>query len=237
MREQILSVSLDDDSIDDILLRIEKGERILQIFINAHKINHLNADRELLKKLESCNSVFSPDGIWVQWYARIRGFKTKQRFGGVDVIEAFSESSNKMNFRLFFLGSTKEIVNSCVSQITKLFPGVQIAGYCDGFYEDEEEVLNQIASSKANVLFIALPSPRKEIFAMETHKINTNLKYVAGVGGAFTIFSGDSKRAPKWIQYFGLEWVYRILLEPRRLFRRYWDDGTVFIRLIIKDIL
>ena len=93
MRKTILNVPLDDFSISDILQKIELKERVFQVFINAHKINHLNNDRELLNLLNTKETIFSPDGIWIKWYARIKGFITKQRFGGVDVIEKFNPNS------------------------------------------------------------------------------------------------------------------------------------------------
>ena len=236
MRKFILNVPLDDLSIADIVKEIESGKRFFQVFINVHKINHFNSNTELNKLIDYKETIFSPDGTPIKWYAKFKGFHTKQRFGGVDVIEEFSRLSETKDYSLYLLGSTEETLSKCTDSLKKSYPKLKISGSQHGYFDDESKVIEEIRNSGANVLFIALPSPRKEVFGYQVFDKVPELKYVAGVGGAFAIFSGDSKRAPGFIQRLGLEWIYRTILEPRRLFMRYWKDGKAFLRLIIKDV-
>lgn len=235
MRKILLNVPLDDLSIADIIQKVRRGDRIFQIFINVHKINHFNSDVKFAKYFNYDWTVFSPDGVPIQWYARLKGFRTRQRFGGVDVIETFSKLSENEDFKIYFLGSTKEVLSKCIESLKCSYPKIKIAGYQHGYFDDESKVLEDIKSSKASILFIALPSPRKEMLGHQFFEKAPQLQYVAGVGGAFSIFSRDSKRAPSFIQTIGMEWLYRTALEPKRLFMRYWNDGVTFIKLIIDD--
>lgn len=237
MRKILLNVPLDDLSVDDILEKVDKGERIFHIFINLHKINHFNSSREFANYFDLDRTIFSCDGAPVQWYARFKGFKIKQRYGGVDVMEKFSVMSHKNDFKIYLLGSTDMTLSKCIETLKNNYPKVNIVGFRNGYFDSESEVLKDIIESEANVLFIALPSPRKEILGHRFYMANANLKYVAGVGGAFKIFSGDLSRAPRFIQIIGMEWLYRVVLEPKRLYKRYWIDGLAFLKLIGKDLL
>ena len=115
------------------------------------------------------------------------------------------------------------------------FQQVEI-GFHDGFFKEDEEteIVELINKSKPNILFLGLPSPKKEFF-VEKYKTQLNVNYVLGVGGFFDILAGAIKRAPVWMQKVGLEWFYRFLQEPKRLFRRYFVGNIVFLRLVILE--
>ncbi|OYU92608.1 MAG: hypothetical protein CFE21_23190 [Bacteroidetes bacterium B1(2017)] len=111
-----------------------------------------------------------------------------------------------------------------------------IAGFQDGYFksEDEEQIANKIAKSEADILFVAITSPKKEIF-LTKYKDVIKTPFIMGVGGSFDVVAGFTKRAPLWLQKIGMEWSYRIYQEPRRMWKRYLVTNTAFVWLILKE--
>ena len=110
-------------------------------------------------------------------------------------------------------------------------------GYRNGFFSDEEEdkIAHEINESGADMVFVAIPSPKKEIFNEKYRSTMHNVRLIMGVGGTFDVISGKVKRAPRWMQDNGLEWLYRLILEPRRMWKRYLFGNLKFIRLVMMD--
>src|SRR5690606_23045781 len=123
-----------------------------------------------------------------------------------------------------------------VSKYTEMYGAGIIAGYRNGYYEKEEEPLiaRQIANSNADILFVAITSPKKEIF-LRTYKDLIQTPFIMGVGGSFDVVSGKVKRAPLWMQSCGLEWLFRTFQEPRRMWKRYLYTNTSFIYLVTME--
>ena len=144
--------------------------------------------------------------------------------------------AGKNKYRIFFLGAKEEIVNKVVDVYTKKYGGGIIAGYRNGYFSKEEEgvVASQIAESKANILFVAMSSPQKETF-LNTYKDMIQTPFIMGVGGSFDVVSGFVKRAPRWMQNWGLEWLFRTLQEPRRMWKRYLFGNSMFIFMVFKE--
>ena len=113
-----------------------------------------------------------------------------------------------------------------------------IVGYRNGYFDKSEEALvaKQIESSGANILFVAMPTPIKENFLFINKKALKSVEFIMGVGGSFDVVSGITKRAPKWMQQCGLEWFFRLLQEPRRMFKRYLIGNTKFVLLVLKEL-
>ena len=134
------------------------------------------------------------------------------------------------------LGTGKEQLQSAVHNIQIKYPKLEISGYRDGFFKEEEEpgIVELINQAKPNILFLGLPSPKKEFF-VEKFKNQLHVNYVLGVGGFFDILAGTIKRAPVWMQKIGLEWFYRFMQEPKRLFRRYFIGNFIFLGLVIRE--
>jgi N-acetylglucosaminyldiphosphoundecaprenol N-acetyl-beta-D-mannosaminyltransferase len=144
--------------------------------------------------------------------------------------------SSSKNYKIFFLGAKEEIVKKVIEKYTLLYGSKVIAGYRNGYYEEEEEVriAEQISILKPDILFVAISSPKKEIF-LNKYKDLIQVPFIMGVGGSFDVVSGLVKRAPIWMQKYGLEWLYRFYQEPRRMWRRYLIGNTQFIFLILKE--
>ena len=126
------------------------------------------------------------------------------------------------------------MVEETVHVLKRLYSGVTISGYHHGyFWEDEEAIVDDIRNSGARLLFIAITSPKKENF-INKWKDRLGVSFVMGVGGTFDVVAGVVKRAPKWMQNLGLEWMYRLLQEPRRMWRRYLVTNSKFLWWLLK---
>jgi N-acetylglucosaminyldiphosphoundecaprenol N-acetyl-beta-D-mannosaminyltransferase len=131
------------------------------------------------------------------------------------------------------------VVKAVAQKAESIYPGLQVAGICDGYFDLEKEgqrVAEQIRDSRADILFVAITPPKKEIF-MDRWKEVIKVPVCHGVGGSFDVFAGVVKRAPMWMQKMGLEWFYRVLQEPRRMWKRYFVTNSLFFFLGIKEIL
>jgi N-acetylglucosaminyldiphosphoundecaprenol N-acetyl-beta-D-mannosaminyltransferase len=125
-----------------------------------------------------------------------------------------------------------------LKQVKEKYPGLVVAGSHNGYFADEENdgIVSAVAASNADILFVAMGSPKKEYWMAQNVK-NLNVPFCMGVGGSFDVIAGRAKRAPRWIQNIGMEWFYRYIQEPVRLWRRYWVDNFVFVYLVFLDFL
>jgi len=148
------------------------------------------------------------------------------------------ERSSAKNRSVYFLGASRSVVTEVVKSVSNNYPGLRIAGFRDGFFNKAEEktVVDEIRKSKPDILFVAMPTPKKENFLAKWHNY-INVPVCHGVGGSFDVLAGLTKRAPFWMQKSGLEWLYRVIQEPRRMWRRYLITNTIFIKLSLQAII
>jgi N-acetylglucosaminyldiphosphoundecaprenol N-acetyl-beta-D-mannosaminyltransferase len=155
---------------------------------------------------------------------------------GVDLFESLMARSAAKGWRVFLLGAREEVVSGVKDIYEKRFPGFKLAGYRNGYWKPEEEgaVVQQIKEAEADLLFVAISSPKKEHF-LGQYQAEMKIPFAMGVGGTFDVAVGRVKRAPVWMQKAGLEWFYRFLQEPTRMFKRYFIDDMAFFGLLIKE--
>jgi len=172
----------------------------------------------------------------VVWAARMLGIPIKERVAGVDLFEALMQRSSQRQWRVYLLGAREEVVSAVKQVYEKKYPGLIIAGYRNGYWKPEEEagVVEAITAARADLLFVAISSPKEEHF-LGQYQAQMRIPFAMGVGGTFDVAVGRVKRAPVWMQRSGLEWFYRFLQEPRRMFRRYFIDDMAFIGLFLKE--
>ena len=204
--------------------------------VNVAKIVNMRSDPELRQAVNSCDLI-NIDGTGVVWGARLLGHHVPERVAGIDLFWALLMWASKHNESVFLLGAKEDVIRDTVTALEKSHPNLNIAGSHDGyFWDDEEVVVKQIRDSGASMLFVAITSPKKEIF-INKWKEQLGVCFAMGVGGTFDIVAGRSKRAPLWMQKSGLEWFYRILQEPRRMWKRYLVTNTNFACLLFKALL
>lgn len=211
---------------------------------NVHSVVTATRDPEFKKAVNGADMATS-DGAPVAWALRKLGFPSQQRINGPDLMWRYLKQAEQVGQTVFFYGSTNDTLMKLRASIAREFPGVKVAGMCSPAFrpasesEDAAQV-EEINRSGANVVFVGLGCPKQEKW-MAAHQGRVNAVMI-GVGAAFDYHSGTTKRAPLWWQHNGLEWLYRLVSDPRRLLKRYMVTNTLFIlgfsrQLITKKIL
>ena len=237
-RVQFLNTEVDNLSMNETLLliqeKIESGDQLHHVVVNAGKIVALQKD-EQLKESVNGSDLINADGQAVIWASKILGKPLKERVAGIDLMINLVNLAHENNYKVYFLGAKEDVVKNVVQ---KYSPKI-VAGYRNGYYkkEEEKEIANQISKSGANILFVAISSPTKENFLYQNREILKNVNFIMGVGGSFDVIAGKVKRAPSWMQKSGLEWFYRVLQEPGRMWKRYLIGNTKFIMLVFKEYI
>lgn len=241
-RHDFMGCPIDDYSFEqtvkEVLERIEGGEAPSLIhFLNVAKIVKARKDVALRQLLWNGEFVL-PDGKPLLWFARAFGIHLPTRVNGTDLMERLLAESAQKGFRIYLLGATPDILEACVLKIRSIYPGSNICGYRDGYFgaDEVENVIKAINSARPHILFIGMPTPRKEFFAQD-YRSRLNVPVIQGVGGSFDVLAGAVPRAPTWMQHCGLEWLFRVLQEPGRLFWRYFSTNTVFIAIFFIHLL
>lgn len=217
-----ISITTENEIIDTIKEKIEQSQKFSIISINLNKIMLYQKNREFIPIVDSFDC-FIPDGVSVVKSCE----KLETRITGIDLLQRICKEHEKIHARIFLYGAKEEVVHATKQKLENLYPGLQIVGIKNGFVEENEELVQEINHSNANILFVAKGSPKQEKWIYENKdKLNANI--FMGVGGAFDIVSGNIKRAPKWIRKLGFEWLYRILKEPKKrlkqipILAKYW---------------
>lgn len=225
-----------DKTLSVITHGIDNNLFIQHVVVNVAKIINAQSDPELKASIEACNIV-NIDGMGVVWGARLLGLKAPERVAGVDLFYRLIDLSQYKAYPVFLLGAMPDVIEKTVTNLQRQFPGLVIAGSHHGYFWDEEEkIVDRIHNSGAKLLFVAITSPRKENF-INRWREQLGVNFVMGVGGTFDIVAGISKRAPLWMQQCGLEWFYRILQEPQRMWKRYLVTNSRFLFLIVREML
>lgn len=197
----------------------------------AYKDSHL-------RKVYNTSDLNLADGVPLIWASKLFGNKIRGRVTGLDLLPEFARIASEKKYSFFLLGAKNGVGQSLAEHFKKSYPGLNIVGvYSPPFAErfsDEEnrKMIDMINTVKPNVLWVSLTAPKQDHWIFE-HLDKLHVNIAIGVGGAFEVSAGLIKRAPKWMQKAGLEWFYRFLQEPARLFKRYFVEAPVFIPLII----
>lgn len=211
------------------------GNRIIQNGVNAASINDLKDNSELLEAYNNSNLI-NIDGMSIIWAARYLGHSVPERVACPDLATDILGLAQKNAYSVFFLGTDKQNLSITIQNLMITYPKLIISGYHHGYFNGEEElsIIKMINDVETDILFLGLPSPKKELF-IEKYKDQLTVKYTLGVGGFFDILSGKIQRAPVWMQKNGLEWIYRFLQEPKRMWSRYMIGNLKFIKLVLKE--
>ncbi|MBL8926575.1 MAG: WecB/TagA/CpsF family glycosyltransferase [Pseudonocardia sp.] len=226
-------------SMDDVVAlgaeAVRSRRRMLVGVVNAAKIVKLRRDELLRSSLLDCDVILA-DGQSVVWASRLLGRRLPERITGIDLFERLLELADRDHLRIYLLGARPEVLESVRRRIRERFPAVVIAGAADGYFDmaDAAAVAADVRGSHADMLFLGMTTPKKEIF-LARYGDELDVPVLHGVGGSFDVLAGVTKRAPLAWQRLGMEWLYRLLQEPRRLFRRYAVTNSVFLALTLKE--
>lgn len=238
---EIAGVRIDNVSEAEAVARIdrfiEEGGPHYMVVVNAAKVAAANREESLRSVIEAADLV-TADGMSVVWASRLLGRPLKERVTGIDLFDRLVEHAARRNLSVYFLGAKDEAVSRVVERFRALHPRLRVAGYRNGYFgaQESDRIAEQIRESGADLLFVAMGSPAQEYWISSSLR-RTGVRFALGVGGSFDHLSGLARRAPAWMQSAGLEWFYRLLREPRRLWRRYLVGNSVFLWLVLKQLL
>ena len=238
-RIEMMGCQIDNLTMEETLGRVEQfiasGQPHQHVVVNVDKLVKASRDAELRQIINDC-ALINVDGMPVVWASRLLGKPLKSRVAGVDLFEALMQRASTKQWRVFLLGAREEVVSGVKSLYETKYPGLVVAGYRNGYWKADEEpaVVEQIKAAQADLLFVAISSHKKEQF-LGQYQAEMKIPFAMGVGGTFDVAVGKVKRAPLWMQNNGLEWFYRFLQEPRRMFKRYFIDDMAFFWLLAKE--
>jgi N-acetylglucosaminyldiphosphoundecaprenol N-acetyl-beta-D-mannosaminyltransferase len=237
-RSELLGLPIDlltmDETVAAALEGVKAGRLTQHGALNAAKLVKAQDDSALRDAVASCD-IITADGQAVVWAGRLLGVNVPERVTGIDLMDRLLRAADDEALGVYLLGAERDVVSAVAEIVRTQFPNARLVGYQDGYYDraGELEVVAEIAAAQPDLLFVALQSPEKEIF-LATYRAELGHCFAMGVGGTFDVMAGMRKRAPKVLQRFGLEWLFRLAQEPRRLLRRYAVGNARFVALVLR---
>ncbi len=215
-------------------IRLRKST--LHVAMNVAKLVNLRRDADLRADVLG-SDIISVDGVGVAWGARLRGIRVPERVAGIDLMQELLQLCNDDGYRPYLFGARPEVLDAAVARIRSRYPKLEFAGYRNGYFmpEEESEIADEIRRSGADCLIVGISSPIKERFNRRYAR-SLDVPFVMGVGGAIDVMAGHVKRAPIWVQRVGMEWLYRVFQEPRRMWKRYLVSNTRYAGLMLAEL-
>ncbi|MGM0634652.1 MAG: WecB/TagA/CpsF family glycosyltransferase [Bacteroidota bacterium] len=225
-----------EETLDFVVQGIKDKKHLHQISVNAGKIVALQNDKELQKSIAQADLI-NADGQAVIWASKLLGKPIKERVAGIDLMTNLIQKAAENKFKVYFLGAKEAVVKTVAQKYEQQYGKDLIGGYRNGYFtkDEEEKIIQTIVASGSQLLFVAIPSPQKELFLYRHRASLQSVNFIMGVGGSFDVVAGFTKRAPIWMQKAGLEWFYRFLQEPKRMWKRYLIGNTKFLFLVLKE--
>jgi len=225
------------ETIDRAVTAMATRQRCQHVALNVAKLVNARSDAELDRDVRD-SDIVGIDGMGIVFALRLFGHKVEERVAGVDLFDDLIAAAAERGFRPYLLGATQAVLNETMAVLSPRHPTLHFAGARNGYFKPEEEagVVADIRASGADCLFIAMPTPRKERF-MHAWRDQLNVPFLMGVGGTFDVVAGKVERAPDLYQKLGMEWLYRLMQEPRRMFWRYARTNTLFLALMLPGLL
>jgi N-acetylglucosaminyldiphosphoundecaprenol N-acetyl-beta-D-mannosaminyltransferase len=224
------------DAVAAVDTAVARRERLMIGVVNAAKVVNMRRDAQLRDAVLSSDLILA-DGFAVVAAARVLGRPIPERVPGIDLMCAILERGRSRRYRVFCLGATADVLRLAERAIAARYPGVELVGRQHGYFaaEDEPRIAAAVRASQADVLFVAMTSPRKEQFLAAWGPV-LDVPVCHGVGGSFDVLAGKVRRAPESWQRLGFEWLYRVLQEPRRLWKRYLVTNSLFLGLLVAEL-
>ena len=217
---------------------IEKRQTQYVCVTGVHGVMESQRDEKLLRTHAGAGLV-TPDGMPLLWLGRLRGFKEMDRVYGPDLMLRLCGRSLTGGYRHYLYGGGEGVPERLSARLAERFPGIHIAGtYSPPFRplspEEDDAVVRRINAARPDIVWIGLGTPKQERW-MEAHRDRLEAAVLIGVGAAFDFHAGSKRQAPHWMQRSGLEWLFRVANEPRRLWRRYLVNNTWFLTLVLAE--
>lgn len=226
-------------TVDEVERLIRQGRPNHFVTANVHTLMVADADPAMRAALDGAAFVLA-DGMPIVWASRWKGRRLPERVAGSDLLPALCERAARQGFRLFFLGGPPGVGEEAATRLTARFPGLAVVGIESPPFrpltEDEEkDLVDRIRNAKPDLLFVLFGQPKGELW-IQQNRAALGIPVSAQFGASLDFVAGRVRRAPRWVQRLGLEWVYRISREPRRLTGRYVRNGWFLLRAVFRDL-
>lgn len=242
---QILGVRMDAAQIPEVIEQMQEWirarERCHYVAVTGmHGVTEAQHDPAFKKILNAADMVV-PDGMPLVWVGRLRGHQLRRRVYGPELMLSFCEQTASKGYRHYFYGGALGVAEKLATVLQARFPGLQVSGiYAPPFrpltQEEDEDVVATINRAAPDIVWVGLSTPKQERWMFE-HRARLRAPVLIGVGAAFDINANSKKQAPAWMREHGLEWLFRLLQEPRRLWKRYLIYGSEFLLLEALELL
>lgn len=221
-----------ESAVEAILGWRDLGEQNSVSTCTAHTLVEAQRDRALRDRINRAN-IATPDGMPLVWLCRAAGHPQVTRVYGPDLMLALCESGCASRLRHYFYGGAEGVPESLAADLTRRFPDLQVAGTYSPPYrplspDEDAAIIELINATRPDIVWVGLGTPKQDFWVAD-HRGKINAAALIAVGAAFDFHSGRVKQAPLWIQRSGLEWLFRLIQEPRRLWKRYLVDNLIFV--------
>lgn len=240
-RIEFLGLKFDDLALDEAVARIEqfiKEKKPHMVFTTGAELMVRAQGSETLKEIYLSSDLLTIDSLGVYLAARLLGKPFREPMSGTQLMFRFLELKANTGYRFYFLGSTEQILRKAIENLEARYPNLNVVGWHHGYFDfkNDSSVVAGIAEAKPDMLFVAMSTPLKEKFISKNLE-KMDVPVALGVGGGVDVAAGCCKLAPRWLSKMGLEWFYRLIQEPGRLWKRYMLTNPVFIWLVLKEFL
>jgi N-acetylglucosaminyldiphosphoundecaprenol N-acetyl-beta-D-mannosaminyltransferase len=239
-RASVLGCEIDRLDMEATVRRIDAviatGGFAQHAAINVAKIVAMREDRRLEEIVRDCELV-SADGQAIVWASRALSDPLPGRVAGIDLMQELLALAERRGYRVFILGARDDVLARALERIRARHPRLVVAGARDGYFSEEDAaaVAAEVAAHRPDIVFVAMPSPRKEYWLAQ-HGRRLGAPFIMGVGGSVDVLAGKVRRAPVLMQRLGLEWLFRLAQEPRRLLGRYLTTNTRFVAYVVREL-
>lgn len=226
-----------EETVDWAAQLIHLGHQGYVCTVNVAILMMMSRDSRLQRFIKNAALVVA-DGQPIVWASQWLAHPLPERVTGIDLIDALAKRAEQERFRVYLLGASREVIRAAAANLQSKYPRLDICGYDDGYFSPAEagDRVKAIRQSGAQILFVGMGVPRQEFF-LEEHWSDLDVSLAIGVGGSFDVIAGLKKRAPHWVQEAGMEWLYRLLQEPKRLWKRYLVTNLQFIYYLLREML
>lgn len=221
MTVRILNYNIYSETKSELIKHIQDAQSKVHIVSGNPEVLYSGLNnKELNENFKSNEAIIIPDGIGTVICAKILGTPVKEKIAGIEVMEEIIKFCEDKYKSIYLLGAKQEVLDLCITNLKSKYPKLNIVGSHNGYFDIDncKSVLSDIESKQPYCIFVAMGAPRQEIFITK-YMNSLPCTIFMGVGGSFDIFSGNLRRAPRWMINFGIEWLYRVAKEPWRLKR------------------
>lgn len=231
----IIDVLNVEETIHLVEQYVLKKEPLHLMGVNADKINEVNRNDRMLQIVNSCG-IINADGASVVLASKFLKKPLPERVAGIDLMQSLVELSARKGYSIYLLGAKQEVVEKTADVLQNKYTSLKITGIRNGYFKDDEwqQISEEISEAQPDFVFVGITSPKKEYLIEYMQNCGHKCVFM-GVGGSFDVISGNIPRAPKWMQKVNLEWLFRVMQEPKRLFKRYFVGNWIFILTILKE--